>query len=681
MRKRSTEIIQKIIKNNDAPFTVRELAAEYKISQKTLRKDIQEINQFLHTIPMPPISITEKGELIKDSIFDDAAVERHLYDMDSYIYRFSTEERQIYIMMVLMTSDRYVTMQMFARELNVSRVTIVNDMDMIKEVFKEFDPVLIMDPGKGMFVQCEENSKIEILTKLYQKIAISVENDGYFQRVILKRMGIQYNFSDVFSYAQEYVQAANLIFIEDVFYEIVLYMFVVFNFGRKEGRAAKREIELNEVDHLFLYTGYRMDIFITETMQKNFRQYIKEHGLRSYIKNVDEIELYKVIMKFVQKIGKRIQFQLEEDGKLIDALLMHIRNMKDWGSYEVELPTEYDSFIDYGFLEDLVEENAYILEQFLTYPLSKNMKKSMVIHICVALIRSRRYFRRLSATIVCPGSMATGKYLEAQLKNYFDFRIVGVLSVNEVYTKLEDLGESIDFVISTVPIESEKYPVIQVHPFLKMDDMNKIQSMVFQKQKDNPGKSDPQLSILKRMIQDTVEDHELAGLLCKKVEQVTKEYQNQSSSLGKNEIGKLLKLEFIQVEAEKITWQAAIRKAARPLEQDGYIEHRYTEKAIQHVKEYGDYIVVSEGVALAHANKDCGVIKDGLSLLVAKKGIQFTETKGKVYLLFCFASRGEQSYFHLLREIIQIGNQEDLVQQICQLNQREEIYNRVIGGI
>ena len=75
------------------------------------------------------------------------------------------------------------------------------------------------------------------------------------------------------------------------------------------------------------------------------------------------------------------------------------------------------------------------------------------------------------------------------------------------------------------------------------------------------------------------------------------------------------------------------------------------------------------------------MIKDGLSLLVAKKGIQFTETKGKVYLLFCFASRGEQSYFHLLREIIQIGNQEDLVQQICQLNQKEEIYNRVIGGI
>ena len=65
------------------------------------------------------------------------------------------------------------------------------------------------------------------------------------------------------------------------------------------------------------------------------------------------------------------------------------------------------------------------------------MRKSIVIHICVAIIRNRKNMTKISVVIVCPGSMATGKYLEAQIKNYFDFHIIGVLAAHEVIQKLE----------------------------------------------------------------------------------------------------------------------------------------------------------------------------------------------------------------------------------------------------
>ncbi|MFQ7422716.1 MAG: hypothetical protein ACLRM4_06965 [Anaerostipes sp.] len=38
-----------------------------------------------------------------------------------------------------------------------------------------------------------------------------------------------------------------------------------------------------------------------------------------------------------------------------------------------------------------------------------------MIHICAAFVRNLEYLNHRSL-IVCPGSMATGKYLEAQLK-------------------------------------------------------------------------------------------------------------------------------------------------------------------------------------------------------------------------------------------------------------------------
>lgn len=677
MRKRSTEIIQKIIKNSDRILTIKELAAEYQISQKTLRNDIKEINQFLNTIPMSGISITEKGELVKAKDFNESIVEKYLYEMDTYMYKLSTKERQIYIMMILTISRRHLTMQKFAEELYVSRITIVNDIEGIKDKFADYGAELMVDPGKGMFLKCSEKIKIEILTSLYREIAINIKNDGFFQRMIIDRMNIRYSFSDIFSYMQEYMQVCNMVFIEDVFYDIVLYLFVVFNFCKKDGRLIRNKKNLSGIEHMILYAGYMLNINVTQEMMEDFQNYLEKHKLYSFVKTVDEIELYKVIMLFVEAIDKEIHYGLLNDTKLMDSLLMHIMKMKDWGNYEVQLPDDYDGFINYEDLEELVNKNSFILERFLSYKLSENMKKSIVIHICVAIIRNRRYVQRLSVIIVCPGSMATGKYLEAQIKNYFDFNILGVLAVDEVLKQLEMKKVTVDFIISTVSIKTDQYPVIRVHPFLKMEDLNLIQKMTFQKQKVLSRPMKPTIEQLENMIQDVVDDRKLANLICEKITETVEEYQKTNSKKQKNALEGMLKKEFIQVCHNQMTWKEAMYKSAEPLEKKGYIEPRYIEKSIEHVEEYGDYIVVSEGVGLAHANKDFGVHQDCLSLLVSKDGIQFTEKENKVYLLFCFASIGDKDYLEILKAIVQLGKKQGNAKKISMLQTVDQIFESI----
>ena len=55
-----------------------------------------------------------------------------------------------------------------------------------------------------------------------------------------------------------------------------------------------------------------------------------------------------------------------------------------------------------------VEKNSNILERYLGYPLTKEMKESIMIHICAAFVRNLEYLNLLEVLIVCPGSMATG---------------------------------------------------------------------------------------------------------------------------------------------------------------------------------------------------------------------------------------------------------------------------------
>ena len=235
MRRRSTEIIQYLIKNSDQNMTLKELALKYEISQKVLKSDMKEINQFLRTIPAQEIEISDNGQIVLGEDFKSFQIQQYLYEMDTYMYKFSPDERQIYIMMKLVIANSYITMQSLAEELSVSRITIVNDMEVIKEKFKNKDNILTLDSGKGMLLECNEKEKIELLIELYRAIAVNVQNDGFFQRMILNQVTIKYRFSQIFEYMQEFMQVSNMVFVEDVFYDIVLYLFVIFNFAKKEG--------------------------------------------------------------------------------------------------------------------------------------------------------------------------------------------------------------------------------------------------------------------------------------------------------------------------------------------------------------------------------------------------------------------------------------------------------------
>lgn len=680
MRKRSTEIIQAVLQEGNKGLNLEKLAEKYKVSKKTLRNDINEINQFLRTISAPELILTERGEIVKGHGFDETLVEQSLYEMNPYTYRLSSRERQIYIMMILSIGGQYMTMQSIAEELYVSRITIVNDIEAVKEEYRSAGVELMMDPGKGMLLNCTEDERVEILADLYREIGINVQNDGFFQRMILRRMHIQFEFSSIFSSMQDYMQMCSMVFLEDVFYEIALYMFVVFNFCLEVGSQAASEEAQSEIEHMMLHTGQMLNVNVTQNMLNDLRAYISKHKLISFVKKVDEIELYKVVMRFVQNLEKITHYELSDDPKLLDSLLMHIKNMKNWGEWQVEFPEEYESYINYAHLEQAVAENAPILEQFLGYELNDNMKKSIVIHICVSIIRNHRYMARASVIIVCPGSMATGKYVEAQIRNYFDFNIVDVMAVKEVNQKLKTLTAKVDFIISTVSLQSDYCPVIKVHPFLKIEDLNLIQKVTFQKQSKLPFSISQKLSMMKSLIRDIIEDRRLAELLCDKLSEVIEDYQASAPPSQKNAIGELLEPDNILITEEDLTWRQAMHRASEPLLRAGYIREEYIEKAIQNVEEYGDYIVVSDGVALAHASKDAGVMKDCLSLLISKNGIVFSERSNRVYLLFCFASSGKNPYLDTLNEIMQIGHKDGRVQKIYSLNTIQEIYNEVVYG-
>lgn len=680
MRKRSTEILEKLILRNSKSMEVKKLITTYRISLKTLRTDVNEINDFLLEAKMSPTKLNEKEKLIlleKDIM----KIQDRLNHMDTYSYKMSREERQIYIIAELLMSQDYITMQNLAKKLNVSRNTILNDFETVKDYCLAFNVNVLMKSSKGIKIECDQKDRNNLLMQIFHDLEDDYMEKSFFHQLIQRKLGMKIPLEMIKEDLREYMEQQHMLVSDRVFSYVSIYLFVILNRKiNKKRRTVEKLTGDTASDNLLNWFADKYEVRINKNDVKDFGRYMKQHdfNISSEQKEINDVELYGIIVYFLQMVGEDIECSLQSDTVLIESLLEHIRTLKNWEDYDFEMPLSDELPIPKEILEKTIEKNSIILERYLGYPLTKEMKESIMIHICAAFVRNLEYLNLLEVLIVCPGSMATGKYLEAQVKNYFDFRVAAVIPSRDVEEFLK--SNKIDFVISTVNVRSESVPCVKVQAQLTMNDINAIQNIAFLLgRKENKSENESRyveqnfLDVMKTFLEklDASKRDEF-------FDEVYSLMETKIQSTGKSILAQMLDPSKIMIKQEKITWEQGILQAADILEKKGCVGSDYGKKAVENVKEYGDYIIISKGIALAHAGKkEAHVYKDGLSLVMCPEGIEFTEGN-IVYLVFCFAVAEEKDYLKLFQEIIALGKTQKKMKDILQQKNVVSLYHSLV---
>ena len=680
MRKRSTEILEKLILSNSKSMEVKKLITTYRISLKTLRTDVNEINDFLLEAKMSPTKLNEKEKLIlleKDIM----KIQDRLNHMDTYSYKMSREERQIYIIAELLMSQDYITMQNLAKKLNVSRNTILNDFETVKDYCLAFNVNVLMKSSKGIKIECDQKDRNNLLMQIFHDLEDDYMEKSFFHQLIQRKLGMKIPLEMIKEDLREYMEQQHMLVSDRVFSYVSIYLFFILNRKiNKKRRTVEKLTGDTASDNLLNWFADKYEVSINKNDVKDFGRYMKQHdfNISSEQKEINDVELYGIIVYFLQMVGEDIECSLQSDTVLIESLLEHIRTLKNWEDYDFEMPLSDELPIPKEILEKTIEKNSIILERYLGYPLTKEMKESIMIHICAAFVRNLEYLNLLEVLIVCPGSMATGKYLEAQVKNYFDFRVAAVIPSRDVEEFLK--SNKIDFVISTVNVRSESVPCVKVQAQLTMNDINAIQNIAFLLgRKENKSENESRyveqnfLDVMKTFLEklDASKRDEF-------FDEVYSLMETKIQSTGKSILAQMLDPSKIMIKQEKITWEQGILQAADILEKKGCVGSDYGKKAVENVKEYGDYIIISKGIALAHAGKkEAHVYKDGLSLVMCPEGIEFTEGN-IVYLVFCFAVAEEKDYLKLFQEIIALGKTQKKMKDILQQKNVVSLYHSLV---
>ncbi len=145
------------------------------------------------------------------------------------------------------------------------------------------------------------------------------------------------------------------------------------------------------------------------------------------------------------------------------------------------------------------------------------------------------------------------------------------------------------------------------------------------------------------------------------------------------QLSNFLTKEFVILNNEKMSWEQAIHISAKVLEMKMYINQQYTNNIIKLVKKYNSEIVITNGIALAHAPITDAVYQSGFSFLVNQSGIDFPGQK-QVYLIILFCANNEVDVLLALQELNEMLLNNNLIPKIKQVVSQQQLINLLINS-
>lgn len=630
MNKRLVSIIYEL-NNLEKIITINDLSKQFNVSSRTIRNDLNAINDILQENNYPLLELKSGGQVNRNQSFSE--ILSLISDGDYYSYKLSKEERKRIASALLINSPEYITLSTIADNLFVSRATVINDLEGIKKYIRKGNLEVLSHPNKGLRVEGKESDKRLFLMSLAQHHKVS-QSDDIVSRHISVQAGNKITIQKIV-FEQEHVHQSYLT--DDAFENILLYLGIMVNRNMMgEYIEVRQRVDNGKylmAQDILRYVSQYCHINTTEdeiqflSEQLNNAHYMKQKSSKN-----ESIRIQLITRQFIENISEELEMNLNDDYDFFENLANHLESVL------IQLPQSYpDSSLIDEVLEDnqevlaAVNKHLYIISQYVDREITKVEIGYIAIHICAAIERKKNKEIAFHVIVACHAGIGTSQLLMEKLKKHFNFQIVDVISSHEA--KHVD-PQKADFIISTVPLTNCKLDYVIVSPLLSDEDYirvgNKIDTL--RDSRHLPSRiGERELSAkgllekLSPVIHDLVPDR--APQLIKEVRKVVRSYFNQSieadAEIFSPYLHHLLPENHIQLDVECSNWREAVYISAKPLLELGYIEERYIDSMIANIEENGPYIVLSKGFAFPHEGVEKGSIKVGMNLIRLKEPVAF----------------------------------------------------------
>ena len=703
--KRKVKIL-KYLMHNEGFVTINNLSKLYKVSTRTIRDDLNAVENYLDGTNFIFVRDRMQGVSIDRSCAGKRELSKLMSKIDSENTYFSEEERFQIMIRELLLAQQYVTYDYLITKTKTSKTTAIKDLEECEKWLGQRKIRIVRRTGIGIKIECDELTWRTVALEAIEKFSGEFEftnlcNCFPKKEVLMFQLSknslMSYftknvNLAVINNFIKKYEQRQQIKFSEDSFIKIFFYILIAVKRAGK-GNMLRREdlVEYDFVDltgieewlkenlkFLSVAAGINMNEpvmkFILIYMLSQSRQYDKDTRENSMF---DEHELTQQFIKIVQDF---LCINLLDDEALLWNLKMHISSTVHRILFGIEVKNSLKDEIRNMYPE--IFKACCVAGGVFRDKLGKSPSEDEVgfltMHIAAFLEKTKKEQMKLQfvrAVIVCSSGVGTSNILHMRLLNEFpDLVIEKVCSVEE-FDRLDK--REINLVISTTPLSfGVKESVIYVSPLLNEKDIIRIRKFI-------------STSYVKGHSNDSFVVGDLMDIISKNC--IIKDYQGLELQIQRYFIkqkpvyeddqpmlSELAVPEHILLQAEAENWEEAVRLGGELMYRSGCVEKTYIQKMVDAKEELGPNIVIARGIALPHAKSVDGVKETCMAFLTLRHPVCFgNEAYDPVSFVILLGASQDHGHMKALAELIELLDDDETIKQLCLCRDADKFTDRL----
>jgi|LGVE01.1.fsa_nt_gb transcriptional antiterminator len=663
---RQINIITFLLNKNDY-VSAKFLSVEFSVSIRTVRYDLDLIENWLNQNNATLVKIPNNGVMIKTKESRDILFEKIKFiSVENRV--LSKKERVRYITLELLVADKELTVEDISNRLLLSRNTT---MKLIKEVKKYClinNLELAKVHAKGFKIIGDENNKRYTLSDVFLEIfdansIIMSMIDRQIYQELKEYCEIHYpefNFNNIpiiFRILVDIQKEYHFYFTDMALAEFIIYLIISIY------RMKKNNYLVQPIDDIQQLEEYEIGKLIGKELERKFDIITTEYEIDEITNHLIESKIYgrnhtnesNQIMNYENKISDITNYIIQHcenelnisflnDSQLKNDLGFHLKSSLIRIKNNRQIRSDYTRTIKEKFpiIFQIVKES---LETYNKYIFNDTEIAYITLHISAAYERNHLENDISTALVICQEGVSFLRILVTKLRrNIPELRIIETCSIYDY----EKYRKDIDLIITTGNFKTKEIEVVKVNPFLDNDGLYKIRQTLIK---------------------------------LNKIKQIYKYNQTEKINGGKIVLLEdLLDINMINLNVDVINWEDAIRKASLPLVDYNKVDPVYVDNMVGAVKELGPYIVIMPGIAFAHARPDESVKETCMSMITLSQPVEFGSAQNDpVSIVFAFGAENGNDHIKALQDIAKFLALEENVEFLKNATDRELVLKTLIN--
>lgn len=685
MNKRSREILSTLIQKKEygQAAYMKELAEQFGVSTRTIRNDLEQINEFLNKNKLSGVSLGKQGVI--ETGKDMERARQYLFRDDFYSYKLERHERKMFMATLLICEKDYRTLSDLADCMYVSRSTVIQDLDGLKAFFKRHKLYVVSHSNKGLILEGEEKNKRLLLLSMIKSNESVYREAPVFERLIcslkeecrvdmedLKTMEKVINLAEHFSGR----------FLTDTSFTNLKYFLVLSLYRMRLKMYAEQDSKKNSKYEMAGYILKQLSDFagieVVEEEVKFLGRILNEmRYIKKTTSNQEIVKMQVITRTFIEHVSIDIDLNLQGDYIFYENLINHLESMFSSAIQDNTLNSVVTEVLErYPKIQEAVQNNVSVLEEYIGRKLNEVEISYIVVHICAAMERNKNSTERYSVILVCNGGIGTSQFLLARLKKYFNFDVADIIPAHDL--KNADIDEA-DVILSTVALDTDM-EYIQVDPLLNDEDCINVGKKLSRLKGSHKAisrpkvKEKPEAAHMKR-IKEILAENTSPEQMVFQIEEVVNEFYHKEVSMP---LLAMLPSEAVRLNVSCESWQEAVRQSAQYLLRNGCIEERYISSMIENVEKNGPYILVAPGFALPHEALNAGAKNVGMSLIRLAEPVVFGKPEfDPVEWVCCLSAINKETHLKAMFHLVNLFHNQKFRDEIRDVGSGEEVYNAI----